>query len=408
MSEQVAEAGPADEAGILARREWLELFFDLVVVAGIAVLSESLSEASDWGEVGLFVILFGALWFTWAAITSYSDVAGTLTRAQTMLAAMLGVAVMAAANPLHSPERANVFAVAFLIVRGLAARGTLTSGRLLTTWSGLQGGGAIVVWIASLWVPEPAKYVVWGVAITLDLVLSFVPRRSPGPEFAGRQQRGSERRPPTDWTLTELDPEHVRERLGLFFIIVLGEIVSRIVLTATAAEWTLTFGALALLAFVLVTALFREVFLSGFAGLPREQSLQVAPALTLGGHLGSTLGIVVMAAGIGRIVADPTGHPDLLTRGLACGGLLLYLLVSGVLGLIGRAPGRWLARPLLGSLALTVTLLLGGGLPPVALVAILAACLLGLGVGRADRRRPSPDDGAGPAATPAPRGAPTS
>jgi len=62
------------------RVEWLELFFDLVVVAAVAVLSETLRADATYRELGLFLISYTAVWFAWVSVVMYADVAGELTR----------------------------------------------------------------------------------------------------------------------------------------------------------------------------------------------------------------------------------------------------------------------------------------------------------------------------------------
>ena len=128
------------------RVEWLELFFDLVVVAAVAVLSETLREDSTYRELGLFLISYGAVWFAWVSVVMYADVAGELTRVRTVIVSMFLLAVMAAAAPGAFEARANVFAAAFVLVRVFAARDSLRTGRLMTAWPLLQVGGFTLPW----------------------------------------------------------------------------------------------------------------------------------------------------------------------------------------------------------------------------------------------------------------------
>ena len=62
------------------RIEWLELFFDLVVVAAVAVLTEGLRADATWGGLGIFLVTYGAVWFAWVSVVMYTDVAAELTR----------------------------------------------------------------------------------------------------------------------------------------------------------------------------------------------------------------------------------------------------------------------------------------------------------------------------------------
>lgn len=89
---------------------WLELFFDLVVIAGIALLSHDLHADESLAGLGLFVLIYGAIWMTWVSVVLYADVAGARTRTRTVLIAMVLVAVMAArrlrttrSGPICSP-----------------------------------------------------------------------------------------------------------------------------------------------------------------------------------------------------------------------------------------------------------------------------------------------------------------
>ena len=152
------------------RVEWLELFFDLVVVAAVAVLSATLREDATDRELGLFLVSYGAVWFAWVSVVMYADVAGELTRVRTVIVSMFLVAVMAAAAPGHFEARANAFAAAFVLVRVFAARDSLRTGRLMTAWPLLQAGGFTLPWLVSLAVPTPWKYWLWALGLVLDLV----------------------------------------------------------------------------------------------------------------------------------------------------------------------------------------------------------------------------------------------
>jgi hypothetical protein len=46
---------------------------------------------------------------------------------------------------------------------------------------------------------------------------------------------------PAELSVVGVDHEHLQERLGLFIIIVLGEVVSQLVLIASTSEWTTDF-----------------------------------------------------------------------------------------------------------------------------------------------------------------------
>jgi low temperature requirement protein LtrA len=48
---------------------WTELFFDLVVVAGVGQLAHLLAHGDSLSNVGLYVLLYLAFWISWATYT---------------------------------------------------------------------------------------------------------------------------------------------------------------------------------------------------------------------------------------------------------------------------------------------------------------------------------------------------
>jgi low temperature requirement protein LtrA len=71
-----------------SRIEWLELFFDLVAVAAVAVLTDGLRNDVSWGGAALFALLYTGIWFGWVSVVLYTNVAGAATRTVTVLIAM--------------------------------------------------------------------------------------------------------------------------------------------------------------------------------------------------------------------------------------------------------------------------------------------------------------------------------
>ena len=55
---------------------WAELFFDLVVVAGVAALAHVLHDDVSWRSLGLYAVLFSAFWLSWTAFMLYGNTAG--------------------------------------------------------------------------------------------------------------------------------------------------------------------------------------------------------------------------------------------------------------------------------------------------------------------------------------------
>jgi low temperature requirement protein LtrA len=340
------------------RIEWLELFFDLVAVAAVAVLSEGLLEDQTWGGLGLFLVTYGAVWFAWVSVVMYTDVAGELTKVRTVVVSMFLLAVMAAASPGHAGHRANAFAVAFLLVRLFAARGALRTGRLMTAWPLLQFGSFTIPWIISLWVAVPGKYVLWGAAVLFELGLVMVRGeqvaqralvhfhqrverrlRADADRDGDRGTRGQREMP--EFREVGVDREHLDERLGLFVIIVLGETVATLVLTAAQSPWDREFVSTVLASFALLVLLWLLTFSYGFASAPGVRLGELAPRIGLPLHLVSTTGILLIGVGISEAASTEENLHGLILW-VTCGGLSVHALASLVGGIIGGTGRFWL------------------------------------------------------------------
>jgi len=111
---------------------WLELFFDMVFVVAIAQLAHELVVDHSLAGFARFGGLFLPVFIAWQGFMAYAD-------------------------------RFDTDNVVFRVVMLLSIRpGGAASDR------SLRGGGysiGIALWLASLAVDEPARYIVWGVAL---------------------------------------------------------------------------------------------------------------------------------------------------------------------------------------------------------------------------------------------------
>ncbi|WP_161632040.1 low temperature requirement protein A [Nakamurella lactea] len=401
---------------------WLELFFDLVVVAAVAVLTEGLLTDPSLGAVGLLALMYGTIWLSWVLVVMYTNVAGERTRTRVLVIAMFLIAVMVATVPLHHPQRANLFLFAVLALRGIVSGNAMRTGRVLASWPLLQTSGASAPWIVSFWVHAPGKYYLWAAGLVLELLLVLLRggldadqaveaateraqrqrrdrrdrgqrrdrgrRRDRGPRRGiGEPQRGIGERP-AEFVAVDVDRSHLDERLGLFVIIVLGESVTQLVLAAATEEWTNTFDTAAITGFVLLIGLWWLTFVYGFAGAPHTTFADLPPRFGLPLHLLSTLGLVGVAAGLGGLVHSSESLPTVIGWVLG-GGLALHFAVGAVCGIAGNASLAWLlgwAVP--SSLAAVVIGLLAPRLPVAAVGwLLLVPVLWQVGYGQLLRRR---------------------
>src|SRR5262245_17047023 len=229
---------------------WLELFFDLVIVAAVAQLAHLLHGEFGLEQVFLFVVFYYAIWSVWTSFTLYANVFGDKTRQQTMLVAMFGIAVMAATIPTAAHGHVWPFILAFLLCRALAQTTWGRTATVMVSWSSAQTPYAFIPWLVSIFVDTPWRYALWAFAILLEVTVSVVRAQNPEHLVSLQQERleqhnrlemrraakmrGRAGREPSRVvfervTAAQLDVPHFGERLGLFVIIVLGEAVAQVV-----------------------------------------------------------------------------------------------------------------------------------------------------------------------------------
>lgn len=336
------------------RVTWLELFFDLVVVAGLGALTAGLYEDSGLGGVALFIVLYTAIWMTWISVVLYANIARGTTHVPTVIAVMLLIALMAASSPGIFEERANWFAIAFLVARGVVARRALRTGRLLSGWPLLQFGGLTVVWIVAMFVDAPAKFWLWGAALALDVVFVAINggdtsedklerfRKRMAKREARLARRGKVSHLPKEFVKVAADPDHLLERQGVLVIIVLGESVIQLVHGAALSEWTGPYLTAIVGGFLILFGLWYIRFSFGTGAAPHHGAYAMRMEYDLPLHLLGTLGIALLAAGLGDMAHDPGHSMSEAMRWVMCGGLALTFTSVGVGALLGGAGRHWL------------------------------------------------------------------
>nr|WP_277752326.1 low temperature requirement protein A [Pedococcus bigeumensis] len=208
---------------------------------------------------------------------------------------------------------------------------------------------------------HPVEYVLWALGLGLDLGLLLLrgnsidderlariqerfdqesTRRGGGRQ--GAEQRARAKADPVQVSVVDVDPDHLQERLGLFVIIVLGEVVSQLVFAASTREWGRDFVGVAVAAFIVLVGLWWLTFSYGFGGAPHTRMALLQPRFGLPMHLLTTTGVLALAAGFGKMAAEPEHHIGTALRWIMCSGLSLHFLVMTISGVTGGAPLRWL------------------------------------------------------------------
>ncbi len=293
---------------------WLELFYDLVYVVVIAKLAHFITVPYDGhvaiAKYALFAALFVPVWWAWTGHMMFQnrfdpdDVPHRiLTLAQMLAACFMAIFITEAFG-----EGANAFALSYVAIRGILVvmywrvhrlKGDHTKITRLFVF-GFSAGA--LFWLASVFVPAPWKFAMWGAGLAIDMITPWVGRKL--------------------LSKASVHASHLPERLGLLTIIVLGEAIVSIVSGIEGSGVNGMTMVAMLLGFLLLGAIWWLYFHS------LETSLMDAKytngQLAIYGHLPVYMGLVSVAAGVRYgITAD---IPVVEMAVLLCGGLLLFLL----------------------------------------------------------------------------------
>jgi len=193
---------------------WLELFFDLVFVAVISELVHLLSEHPSMATLWNYLFLFIPAWWVWMGATYYNDrfeTEGLDSRFFTFLLMIpvAGLAIFAH----HMPHDFSLgyglcymFARVFIVMMWMRAsfheKRFRPVGIILITGYAMS----IVLFIVSLYVGNPIRFILWGIAFACDLLT---------PTLTLKKQT----------LLPSFNLSKLPERLGLFTLIVIGETI---------------------------------------------------------------------------------------------------------------------------------------------------------------------------------------
>ncbi len=315
-------SGEVVEARGGRRVSWLELFFDLVMVACIGQIAHTMHGEPDWPTTGAFFLLLAAVWWAWVNASVTMNLFGARITPGIWIAvtiAMAGIGIMAAAVPEALTDRAAAFAIGNAVIRLVWMLPWFLKRRLtgVSWWRPIVYNLVPVgLWLLSIPVGAPWQVLLWAAAVGLEIaLLSNIGRRS-------------------EWLRSNLDLEHIIERVGLLVVIVFGESILSII-TEFDEHWTpfawlaggVGFLAVAMLAWIYfgyATAAVER----GLRGLQRRGSLEgLRDAVMYLPYL-LIAGVVLFAAGIGTAVAD-AGHPLPMSAAVClAGGVSLFFLAS--------------------------------------------------------------------------------
>lgn len=359
-------AQPAAEPAAERRATWFELFCDLVFVAAVGQVTHRVGEHPTAASAAGAAALFVPVWWLWvlnAVRANRFDPDDTTHRLITMagMAAVSGVAVFVGSVG-HSTGADIGFVASYLAARAaialayaVAARSDALFRPILRSFAAGSAATA-VLWTGAFAFPSgPARHALWAAAMAGELALPLLARRRVA--------------------AAPVDIDHLRERFGLFTIIVIGEAVlgftSGLVGGTRAEATTASTGAAA---FALCAGLWWTYFNAGLErpgahdGIATQWRLRDTYVF---GHLPAQLGVAVAASALGTAVAQPTGHLDNAAAACLLGGVALYLTATALIRAAFTGPRETAVLVRLTGAAATLALL--GLAPHVPVPALLAA-----------------------------------
>ncbi|MDI2125801.1 low temperature requirement protein A [Yinghuangia seranimata] len=376
MTAATGEAGepPAGEAAGERRATWFELFCDLVFVAAVGQVTHRVGGHPTLGSVAGAAALFVPVWWLWVVYTTRAnrfDPDDLVHRMLTMvgMAAVAGVTVFVGGVGHGGRGTDAAFAVMYVAARAVivatyavAARHDALFRPILRSF-GAGTAATSALWIGGVFLPSgPARYGVWAAAMLAELALPFLARR----RISG----------------APVDTEHLRERFGLFTIIVIGEAVLGLTNGLAASPRATVSSALTgAAAFAVCGGLWWTYFNASSTrrgsheAMAERQSLRDAYVF---GHLPAQLGLALAGAALGIAVAGDEPHVPTAAAACLLGGVGLFYASSAAVraAFTGPREPAVLTR-LLTALAFPALIPLAPHVPVAVLLFATAALIAG-------------------------------
>jgi low temperature requirement protein LtrA len=353
---------------------WTELFYDLVFVVAVAGLGARLLDDPTFRGAAVFTGLFVPLWWAWAGFTFYADRYDTDDLGQRTLAVaqMVAIALMAASISGEETDSLTAFALAYVAARSILIVMYLRARRHVPETRKLVGGYvrgmsvAVALWLVSVFVPEPYRYILWAVGLLIDFYTPYRLRRIQAK--------------------VPLDVAHLPERFGLFTILVLGESMAATVAGISHEGWVVGPTVTGVLAVVVAAGLWWIYFdnLDGTVVRRRvEQQKAWKPTVWIYGHLPLVIGLMATAIGLEGAVIGAGGHdwpPN--ERWLLIAGIGGALIGMAIIEIATERPDNAVSRlksqiRVAGGLVAVIIGLLGGLTGPLVTMVLLVLLCAG-------------------------------
>jgi len=274
---------------------WLELLFDLIFVAAVSQLALNLNANYSFIAFLEFIPLFFAIWWGWLGHTVYLSRFGTddvlhrfYTMAQILVVASLAINIKNALTTTGTGLAISYALLRFMLVAEYINAGKkVPEARALTNHYSVGFSIAAVLWLISAFIPAPWRFVLWGIAIIVDILT---------PLTAGKLNM-----------TFPLHPKHLPERFGLFTIILIGEAIVSVVFVITGLGLNPSTSFIGILGLIISFSIWWGYFEEARGAEARVQAEGKEIGryqLWLYSHFPLLLGIVGTAAGIRHVLSN--------------------------------------------------------------------------------------------------------
>lgn len=306
---------------------FLELFYDLVYVAVIAQLSHRLAYDMSLNGIINFIFLFILVWWAWFNGAIYHDLHGNndyRTRIFTFLQ-MLTIVSMAIYSEDAIGHNSNKFAISYAVFQFIFIILWWRTGVHDRDHRPIAHSYSFVfltntlLFIASIFVAPPYKYLFWVTALITALAL---------PVYLKILARKNQKLKTQVNYITSVSPSLI-ERFGLFTIIVLGEVIIGVVNSASKSEVDIHLALPIIIGTLIAIGLWRVYF--DFISHRRPRNGVKHFMLWYYMHLPLTIGITVIGATMLHIVAytnEPLPHT---MQVLFSAGTATFMICSAIL-----------------------------------------------------------------------------
>jgi low temperature requirement protein LtrA len=306
------------------KASWLELFYDLMFVTILGQLSHYLFDHISFAGVGVFVFLFVPAWWIWNSITFYNEryeMNDIRHRIFTFIN-MLPLAGIAFSIQGAMGNKADVFALSYVSSRILLIYLWMTAGeskleKKLSTIFNIGFSISVIIWIISIFIPAPYKFILWGSGLLIDMITPMVTLK-------------------VQVRLPKISTSHIPERFGLLVILTIGEtVIASVNGLAANQEFTLS-TAVSCLFGLCISFLIWWLYIDHV--MYRVFKRNVWHILSWSYlHLPLTISITAVGSGILAIVsASNNSVIPLFLHWLLCGSVAFCLLVTAALGLVSE------------------------------------------------------------------------